>query len=157
MGKRGLTPVDALLVASVVLFMASLVMPALQMRYARYPGQTEPYQYAMWGWQVLIMGWAGILDRTFAWFANPIWVLALLLIRLKPIAGLLLAAGGLFLACSSLFVTSIWNEPNRETVEGLGIGGYVWVGSFVVAIVAAAIAMRRRVSADRSMLKADAP
>lgn len=126
--------VDWARVASLGAFSASLVLPCLRLIYRRYG---DDYSYVLWGWEIASYGWMGIVEGVFAWYANPLLVLSLALTRIKPRAALAVAATAFALACSGLFVRTFWNEPQREIVEGFAIGGYVWLASFLAAIVAA--------------------
>jgi hypothetical protein len=86
--KRGL-------VVSLALFAKACCLPALEFRISNGPNDV------MWGARALVVGWSGIFAGVMAWYANPMWLLGLLLWALrKTYTG---SAGWTGRYCHSLF------------------------------------------------------
>jgi hypothetical protein len=86
------------------------------------------------GFEVLILGWLGVFQLTFAWFANPLLVLAMVRLHRRPWAAFFLTSAGLGLAISSLNFKVTWIDQryaSHASVD-LELGFYLWVGSFAV-------------------------
>src|SRR5215210_1985752 len=117
-------PVRVGILASFALFIASLGMPALE--FAAH----EPVR----GYEALLWGWWGALTRDFPWFANPLYVAALIfaLTGMKTIgqvcSGLALGFGLLSLRAHQWW----FNEGSATPIEKLGLAFYFWMASFLV-------------------------
>lgn len=102
-----------------------------------------------YGWEVLILGWSGAFSSfpyfTIAWYANPLFVLTvILLVKDKPPV-LFSALSGLLIALTAFFFKRVWNdkEPPEVIVTSYGAGFYLWLTSFVILAVAAWVVYRK--------------
>jgi hypothetical protein len=136
-------------VASVVLFLASLTQPAM-----RLDGSTTGQR-----WECLLLlciGWIGLFGRVYAWLANPAlfagWVL--LVVRRS-------GRGAVMLVISLGFALSFLRETHWErdesgshtaTITGHAIGYWLWIASIATALVGCLVAMvfDRRAPLSRS-------
>lgn len=85
---------------------------------------------------ILIFGWLGVFEMTFAWFANPLLLLAMAQLHRRPGSAFFFSSVGLGLALSSLNLKVIWIDAryaSDASVE-LDLGFYLWVGSFAVLL-----------------------
>jgi len=94
------------------------------------------------GYWILLTGWLGFLFFQFAWYANPLTVLSLLLMKRRPWWALL--ASGLALLCMSqaFLFYEIPSDAKGNTIAIIsrGIGFYCWIG--MIACVFYAVIMR---------------
>jgi hypothetical protein len=145
---------DAVVAISVALWVAALLLPA----YTRLDesGQLQSDS----GWTVLGLGWLGLLfavedvlhwlgltagggglfgvpGESLAWYANiPLaWSLYLILAGGRP--RLWLAAASLALAATAFgpLAADLYNDHGTGDDAQLGIGGKLWVASFVPALL----------------------
>ena len=80
------------------------------------------------GYWVLLIGWIGLVFFQFAWFSNPLNLLALLLMKTSPITSLLLSLMALVIAWQSFSFSEIPVGFNYDKVfiKELGFGSYLW-------------------------------
>ena len=109
-------------VLTVGLFVYSLYLPAL----------VFDAEDSLSGLDVLSWGWWGTLTFDFAWYANPIYIVALVFFlkdKFKESSRLALVAIGLGML--SFFATQWWfHEGYGTPIESLGLAFYVWLTSF---------------------------
>lgn len=124
------------------LYAGSLFLPALE-----FEGREPEY-----GWWVLAVGWAGLALFNFAWFANPCFLMAIgHLYHGNPKKAFRYALVGFILALDSFLLRRVYfNELSPTAVLGLGLGFYVWLGSFIV-IVAASVMLEKGADGSPSM------
>ena len=131
----------ATLMASFMLFVASLFFPAFNLSNGDSFG----------GLQTLLIGWMGLFAvgdedyggiGLFAWYANlflfPIWLgLVFSKLRFATIGGLVLTIFGLGLASISIFVKTLLLDEGGSTaaVTSMGFGFYLWLSSFVICAI----------------------
>ncbi|MEM9280210.1 MAG: hypothetical protein AAGA96_00145 [Verrucomicrobiota bacterium] len=86
------------------------------------------------GWQLLLMGWWGLLTFDFPWFANIFFFLSLIFAAFgKNIAALTLALVCLPLSSLTFFVEEwYFNEGSGTPVTGIGPAFYAWFASFAL-------------------------
>jgi hypothetical protein len=116
------------LLGAAALYVTSLWLPAIAG--SGFPAQT--------GLDVLRQGASAFRDGVVAWYANPLFWLALVLGWLGLRRGALACAAlGLLLALSS-FSAGLAAESAGRSVPpfSYGIGFYVWLGAFVLALIA---------------------
>lgn len=91
--------------------------------------------YGIW---VLLIGWMGIFLFQLSWFANPLNLLALLILSSKPKLSLLLTMIAFLLATQSFFFSEIPTSLNQEKIfmKEFGIGFYLWYVANVLFVVA---------------------
>ena len=80
------------------------------------------------GYWVLLIGWIGLVFFQFAWFANPLNLLALLLMEKHPNISFLLSLMALLLAWQLFSFSEIPVGFNYDKVfiKELGFGSYLW-------------------------------
>lgn len=104
-----------------------------------YCGQDwdAPVFQAYYGYSILLLGWAGILVLNFAWFGNPLFLIALIATRNKNFKDALIASVVAFLFGLTAFM--LRSLPNLDTkgpdVDHLGVGYYVWVAAIAFLAV----------------------
>jgi hypothetical protein len=94
------------------------------------------------GWSILAFGWVytGSTDANTVWLANPLLLLAWILVLLnKRMAAILFSLGALGLAFTFLAHESvITNEAGLAgAITGVKGGYWLWIASMVVTLVAA--------------------
>jgi hypothetical protein len=126
-----------ILIASVALFVVACCLPALEFRNSN--GQND----VMFGLRALVVGWSGIFAAVVAWYANPFWLLGVILgFARKPALAALAGVVALGLAASTFAVIGRelpGDEGNvtRTTIVRLLPGCYLWMVSFALLPVAA--------------------
>jgi hypothetical protein len=122
---------------SLVLFTLGCCLPALEFKHSNGPNS------AMWGVEVLLMGCLGILVGIGAWYANPFWLIGMVLGLFRK--GMLAAIAGIIaIAIAANTFTIIGRvlpadegDVTHMTVVRLLPGCYVWMASLVVLPLAA--------------------
>jgi hypothetical protein len=106
-----------------------------------------------YGWAVLLLGWLGFFLGQFAWVANLLFAMALvMLVRGRPplVWGLMIGVLTSMLAAHALSWTSVFREGGSiAPVLAYGTGYYLWVVvTFAggVILCAAALLGERRVA-----------
>ena len=81
------------------------------------------------GYWILLTGWLGFLFFQFAWYANPLTVLSLLLMRKHPWWALISSAIALLCMSQAFLFYEIPSDAKGNTIAILsrGIGFYCWV------------------------------
>jgi hypothetical protein len=126
-----------LLITSLVLFAAACCLPALEFRNSDKPNDI------MLGLRALAVGWSGIFAGVFAWYANPCWMLSLVLGYFRrPMLATLFGVFAILLAASTFSVLGRelpGDESNvtRTTVIRLLPGFYIWMASMIILPFAA--------------------
>lgn len=93
------------------------------------------------GYWIFLTGWLGFLFFQFAWYANPLTVLALLLMRKHPWYALLSSALALLCMSQAFLFYEIPADAKGNTIAIIsrGVGFYCWVA--MVACVFYAVIM----------------
>ena len=90
----------------------------------------------------LAIGWLGILDGHFSWYANPLFIIAIIINRKHPTLSLLLGVLALLLVLSFLnhkrIVVS--EAPTYANITAYGIGYFLWALSIAVFLTGQFIA-----------------
>jgi hypothetical protein len=109
---------------SIVLFVISLVLPALLFE------EVEPVR----GSTLLVWGWWGLILGNPAWCANPIFFVALLTFFAKRyMIAQITGTVAILLGAFSFFANEYYfNEASSTPIAGLGLAFYVWMFSFGV-------------------------
>ena len=129
--------------ASAALWIGALALPGLVTPIEGDWGHAMALQ-DVYGWELLLLGWAGPLqyaEQNYAWFANPLWLWCVWSMwgGRAPNPGV--AIVGAFLALTGLTPTHI-EFGDDHGVNGQshpGVGAYVWIAAFA-PIVAARLA-----------------
>ncbi len=93
------------------------------------------------GW-ILILGWMGIVVFQFAWYANPLNVLALLIIDSQPRLSILLSLLALAIASETFTFQEIPTglftgiDSKKIYIQELGLGFYAWYLSQILFLLA---------------------
>ncbi len=100
--------------------------------------------YGVW---ILLIGWIGLVIFQLSWLANPLNLLALLLLSTKPKLSLLLTLIAFLLASQTFYFAEIPVGLNQEKIyiKELGLGFYLWYianGLFVIAALIEALRTR---------------
>jgi hypothetical protein len=143
-------------VVAVVAYCLSLALPVFYTEsvVSRWEGQIDPGE-TWYGIGVLLFGWMAALGSpsrheywSIAWFANPLFFLALALERSKRSLSFPTAILGLFIAITSVSFRKIWNdkEPPSIIIVSHGVGFYLWLIAFAVLIVASWRVFRRNIN-----------
>jgi len=128
---------------SVALFALSLVLPALREVGLRADAEA--------GYVILATGYFGALVGQVAWFANPLWVAALLYLfrrRWKAAAVAACLAVGVAAESLLLYSTGIPSDSGRTIPVRLLVGFWVWWSSLWVLAAGALVLWRRHREAD---------
>ena len=90
------------------------------------------------GFWVLLIGWMGILIFQFSWLANPLNLLALLLLKKHPYISALLTTVALLLATQTFyfFEIPIGLKDKKIFIKELGLGFYLWYAAQIIFMVA---------------------
>lgn len=118
--------VSRLRLAAISVYVLSLLLPALITSDGNEPGVI-----------VLIEGVFGPFMGLYGWFANPLLVISLSMMRKLPIPALLLAMLGLLLAIVSVNITTIPYDEGSATFIDFHVGYFVWLLSFPIAMLGA--------------------
>jgi len=93
--------------------------------------------YGIW---MLLLGWFGLFFFQLSWLANPLNLLALLLISKKPKVSLLLTIIAFLVASQTFLFSEIPINFNQEKIfiKEFGIGFYLWYmanGLFAIGVL----------------------
>jgi len=127
---------------SLGLFVIACCLPALEFKHSAGPNTI------MWGLNALAVGWSGIFAGVFAWYANPFWLLGVILgVARKPVAASIcgVIAFAIGLSTFALLGRELpGDEGNftRITVVRFLPGCYVWMASFA-SLALSAFASKR--------------
>ena len=125
---RAEIPGQIAIATSIVLFAASLKMPAFLFQ------SHEPVK----GFTLLVFGWLGIMTGDFLpWLANPAYALALTLIFLSWYRSALVVSGiALILALLSLLTREwMFDEGGGTFIVGHGLGFYLWLTAILLLLL----------------------
>ena len=90
------------------------------------------------GFWILLLGWFGLLIFQFAWYANMLNLLALLLLHKRPFISFMLSSLALLLATQSFYFTEIPTSTSggKLFIKELGLGFYLWYFAQLVFLIA---------------------
>ncbi len=80
---------------------------------------------------ILLMGWLGFIIFQFAWYANPLSLLAILLMKKRPVVAVLLSLLAVIVASGTFIFNEIPAASGNEKIyiKELGLGAYIWYAS----------------------------
>lgn len=132
------------LALSIICFAVGLALPAYYLGDAFEPQGSAP---------LLLTGWLGPFDGHFSWYANPLYVLALVFYR-RPRASSVLAGLALALAASLLLHQriAVSEAPTYQTIVAYGWGYALWLTA--MATLAVGQWMRARGADGRRIITA---
>ena len=131
------------LIASVMLYLISLVLPAFESI------GVKNYKEQLWGAVVLAVGWAGGFGGIYAWYANLFWLfgLAMAYWRIR-VAVVVSGAIAVALAASALTLVGQALPCFQPCILTRFLPGYyVWIASLITLPVAALLPQNTKPSA----------
>lgn len=128
---------------AVGLYTISLLLPGII-----YNGDQE-----MYGYYILAFGWFAVVHGVLAWFANPLFLLALVRMRVeKPKTMFITALVAFVLGLTAFMLRSIPNlDKKGPDVDHLAIGYYIWMASIVLL----AIYAYRKMAEEKNILSTE--
>ncbi|HDR9074521.1 hypothetical protein VI03_13880 [Burkholderia vietnamiensis] len=113
--------------ASMALYVASLLLPAM------YFDRESP----LTGMTLLAEGWWGMLMLNPSWFANPLYVVAVVQFARRRYARAALSAGAAVVCALCSLLTTEWyfNEADATPIRSLGIAFYMWAIAQIVLLL----------------------
>lgn len=121
-----------LLIIPLGIYLSSLFFPALYIK----PGLIPGYEFHS-GYDVLLLGWLGLIGLIVGWYANPLLLLSVIgvLADARKVARYSALAAAL-LALDTFRVLKIGLPDNGRTIElvGLGIGAWLWLLAIALMI-----------------------
>jgi len=84
-----------------------------------------------------MIGFLGPFIGLYGWFANPLLVISLLMMRKLPVPALIIAMLGLLLAIAAVNITTIPYDEGAATFIDFHVGYFVWLLAFQIAMVGA--------------------
>jgi len=92
------------------------------------------------GYWILVLGWIGLVIFQFSWFANPLNLLALLIVSQRPVIALLLSTVAFLLASQTFVFVEIptGTSSGKIHIKELGLGFYIWYlaqGLFLLGVL----------------------
>ena len=133
------------IVASVACWLVACCLPALNLL---GKANTQGEQSTMVGVLAFIMAFFAMLEGQFAWLANPLWFVAMVLVAVGlNRAALITSVLAILMAQHTWMVvgTEINGDEGgikKYLVTSLGPGFWLWVFSFVLIAAVAAVAVR---------------
>ena len=115
---------------SVVLFVISLTQINI------YTGaESNQVSYAR-GFELLLIGWMGLLGYVFNWLANPALLLAYVFVfKRKYEHATISSLVSVYFAASFLTRETIPNGGDGETITGYGSGYWMWLASAIIMTI----------------------
>ena len=120
---------------SILLYLIACCCPALELQTMTGQPLTTVGRVSMYGFQILLKGFLGIFWGIIAWFANPLWVLALLLVFFKRVkAALVVSLVSLAIAFTSFLAIgkdlATWkSDVYHQVIGDLLPGCFLWMAS----------------------------
>lgn len=119
---------DKFLMLIALLYVVSLFLPGILIS-GQY-GQQYPYH----GYLILIFGWLGIVDWSFAWLANPlVWFVLFRFHSEKTSVTLVASITALCLGLTAFLMQTSRNfETGHSDLVHLTTGYYIWIGAITL-------------------------
>lgn len=120
---------------SPALFVLACALPCLELLIS--DGKTD----IMLGLRALAVGWSGIFAGITAWYANPVWLLGVVMgFWGKPLVGIFAGAFAVVIGMSTRSVVGRELPADEGNVKKMTLvrvhrGYHVWLASFVVLVV----------------------
>ena len=111
-------------IASPALFLGGLLWVA-----AFWLPVFETQERTITGYWVFVTGWMGFAMFQFAWYANLLMLMAVIMMYSAPLRATLLAALGLLVATQAFWLEVLPGTSSSTEITGQGIGFWVWYGS----------------------------
>lgn len=111
-------------IASPALFLGGLLwVAAFWLPVFETPGRT------IVGYWVFITGWMGIVVFQFAWYANLLMLMAVIMMYTAPVRATLLAATGLLVATQAFWFNVLPGTTSSTEIVEQGLGFWFWYSS----------------------------
>lgn len=81
------------------------------------------------GYWVFITGWMGFAMFQFAWYANLLMLMAVIMMYTAPLRATILAAAGLLVATQAFWFDVLPGTTSSTKITGQGLGFWCWYGS----------------------------
>ncbi|HFC91305.1 MAG TPA: hypothetical protein ENJ51_00685 [Leucothrix mucor] len=105
------------------------------------------------GYWIFAMGWMGFAIFQFAWYANLLSLLAVLLMFKHPVRAFLLSLFSLLLAAESFLFDEIPLGSGKASIAIIdnNIGLYLWIGAHCAVLYAAVLMLIRKKMIDHDL------
>ncbi len=137
---------DAVLYVTMAIYIGSLILPGLVL--SNGVGQVM----TQYGYQILMLGWGGILTGVFPWYGYMLGLVAFKQLRKgsKKVA-LICSVVGLFLGLQALYLQTVnaqinFIDSHNSWEKGMGVlasGYYVWLFAYSLLVAQCIIAYIR--------------
>ena len=127
---------------SLLLYLAACCSPALLFTTVTRDSLTPVAHDTMWGFRVLLQGYLGILPGIIAWYANPLWLAALLLARFKRLkAAFAVGLASLVIALTTFLAIgkdlAVWaSDQYHQHLSAPLPGCFLWMASLAAVPLA---------------------
>ena len=81
------------------------------------------------GYWVFATGWLGVVVFQFAWYANLLMLMAVIMMYTAPVRATLLAAAGLLVATQAFWFDVLPGTTSGTEIVNQGLGFWFWYGS----------------------------
>ncbi len=100
----------------------------------------------LYGYWILLIGWLGLLFFQLSWLANPLNLLALLLLSKKPVVSFILTLIAFLVASQTFMFSEIPTGLSQEKIyiQEFGLGFYLWYLANTLFLLAIAIEVFRK-------------
>ena len=101
------------------------------------------------GYWILAMGWMGFIIFQFAWYANLLSLLAILLMTKRTIVAFVLSLLALLVSTESFLFDEIPSDGGKNiTIIDNDIGLYLWIGAHCAVLYAVILMLIRKTMID---------
>ncbi|MCK5812945.1 MAG: hypothetical protein KAH03_01750 [Cocleimonas sp.] len=109
------------------------------------------------GYWILAMGWMGFAIFQFAWYANLLSLLVVLLMFKRPFIAFAVSLFSLLLAAESFLFDEIPLNSSKESIviTDTDVGFYLWIGAHCAILYAAVLMLIRNKMIAYAMLEKD--
>lgn len=126
---------------SLLLYLAACCSPALLFTTLTRDSLTPVAHETMWGFQVLLKGYLGIVQGIIGWYANPLWLAALLVFPKRPKAALAVGLASLVIALTTFLAIgkdlAVWaSDPYHQHLSAPLPGCFLWMASLAAVPLA---------------------
>lgn len=127
---------------SVLLYLAACCSPALLFTTLTRDSLTPAAHDTMWGFEVLLKGYLGIVLGIIGWYANPPWLAALLLARFKRLkAAFVVGLASLVVALTTFLAIgkdlAVWSSDQYHRHLSAPLPGcFLWIASLAAVPLA---------------------
>lgn len=91
------------------------------------------------GAQIFELGWLGLVVICAAWYANPVFLLSILILATNAKAPRLLAVAAVLLALDTFRFANMPPNPNAPNIYAYGTGAVLWFAALLMVMIAAGV------------------